>query len=269
MYCIKCGRELENEANFCPVCGTKRVETENAPSAKPRQSEKKTIGPVKGKKLLVVCVAALAALALCLIIFGGGGVQHSKAADSSTAAAGQEASASETTPAPTAKPTPKATAKPSPSPKASSDGESGLVTKDELKDKYSSSSNSNSSSGGALQALIEKYSTPAPTATPKDSTSKGVKIEDLVEKYSGKATPKPEYDGPHLQDIIDMYFPAESEQVSGATESSESSSRSCSSCGGSGDCRSCGGKGGKNRWTGDSYVWQDCSFCSNGNCPYC
>ncbi len=60
MYCKKCGSELEENANFCPKCGTPQQETpapqnttENHLFDKLKTgslSGKNTVNPVKGKK---------------------------------------------------------------------------------------------------------------------------------------------------------------------------------------------------------------------------
>lgn len=49
------------------------------------------------------------------------------------------------------------------------------------------------------------------------------------------------------------------------------SKKECSACFGDGKCNMCGGSGTKRKWTGDSYIIQDCTgaFCNNGRCNQC
>lgn len=47
--------------------------------------------------------------------------------------------------------------------------------------------------------------------------------------------------------------------------------KECSACFGDGKCNTCNGSGIKRKWTGDSYITQDCTgaFCNNGRCNQC
>ena len=41
MYCTECGRRLEDEGNYCPYCGTKRIMSNPAKPAEVANTSKK------------------------------------------------------------------------------------------------------------------------------------------------------------------------------------------------------------------------------------
>lgn len=179
MFCIKCGRELEDEANFCPACGTRcsGSKTDDKFEEAGEKNVKKS-----GKALKILAAALLAVAILSLVVFlivGFGSNKNSK----STGGHSSGVSSSVTT---TAKPE-----KSSPSAKAGS----GLTTKDELKDKYE------------VKSTPKPKATEKPKATPKPKSGKGsglVTMDELKDKYKGFDS----FSGSRK----------ETEQVSGATQ---------------------------------------------------
>jgi len=118
MYCLQCGSPIDNDAEFCPVCGTKVAAAPNAPtapvaptaSAQPAQVAAMPAGqlqawpvqapaPEPPKKsrtgLIVGIIAAVAVIAVVLIlVFGGFGGQSGNASSSASASSASSASAS-------------------------------------------------------------------------------------------------------------------------------------------------------------------------------
>jgi len=150
MFCIKCGRELEDEANFCPVCGTRRAE---APDKISKDEKKRPVRKVKGRRLAAIVLVLIALVLATVLIIGG----QSKGKAGSKPVVNAEPTTSVSTPAKSDKPG------------------SGLTTKDELKDKYDVKST--------------PKPTPKPTAKPKSSKSGSglVTKDDLFKKYPGKS----------------------------------------------------------------------------------
>lgn len=156
MFCIKCGRELEDEANFCPVCGTKRIEgkTEDKFIEAGEKNGKKS---GKALKILAAGLLAVAVLALVVFLVAGSGSK-------STGSHSGTVSSSVTV-----------TAKPEKSSSSAKTG-SGLATKDELKDKYE------------VKSTPKPKATEKPKSTPKPKSGKGsglVTMDELKDKYKG------------------------------------------------------------------------------------
>lgn len=231
MFCIKCGRPLEDEANFCPVCGARRVAAEPSQGSTAELRAKKS---ARAKPALIIIAAALL-LTAAVLLFSFPRSQTAKGESLPSQPASPEIAAPES---------PALSAAVSETPSATPRNHiEEAIKKAQQPDK------SVAEHAPTIQALIDKYS-PASTSTP---------------------APVPKADSGHssLDALIEQYFPSEADHSSSSSSTSDSFYSSCSQCGGSGDCRMCGGKGGKNKWTGDSYVWQSCAFCSNGSCPYC
>ena len=148
MFCIKCGRELEDEANFCPVCGTRRAE---APDMISKDEKNRPVRKVKGRRLAAIVLALVALVLAAVLIFCG----QSKGKAGSKPVVNAETTTSVSTPAKSDKSGSglttkdelrdkyevKSTPKPTTKPKSSKSG-SGLVTKDDLFKKYPGKSDS-------------------------------------------------------------------------------------------------------------------------------
>lgn len=71
MYCIKCGKELKNGVNFCPYCGSKKVEIVENPNKEEQQvvyEEVKEKPPVAKASNLVVYEVILLTLGISILM---------------------------------------------------------------------------------------------------------------------------------------------------------------------------------------------------------
>ena len=57
MYCFNCGKEIDDDSEFCPFCGTHLIE--ETKSTKKTKTEKKQEKPKKEKKNLKSCLKRL------------------------------------------------------------------------------------------------------------------------------------------------------------------------------------------------------------------
>lgn len=64
MYCKKCGNELEEDAKFCPKCGTKKEESDVK-----TEENKKNVKKPKTKIILIIAVIVILLIAIILCIF--------------------------------------------------------------------------------------------------------------------------------------------------------------------------------------------------------
>ena len=71
MYCIKCGKEIKNDDNFCPFCGSKKVEVTNKKIQEEQQviyEEIKEEPPVAKASNLVVYEVILLTLGISILM---------------------------------------------------------------------------------------------------------------------------------------------------------------------------------------------------------